>query len=267
MGISISASLPIATAAATTGGGDGDGGDGGEAKGNAGSLGLSTPLAKEVMGQAKGGWANVAGGVARVEGYSSSMGLGAPLANKVRGRVSMGESKCGGANIAGGVSRVECNSGLSASLANEMGEAKCGGSNIAGSMSWVESYSSAMGLSAPFANEMRGRVSVGEAVCGGANIAGGKSRVESNSGLSTALANMRMTPDGWSDIAGGETWMDCDTKTEAMGLCQGSGKEGGGENKELHAACAFLPTAGVKPQSCSKVWMAAASLYTIQPPA
>ena len=36
--------------------------------------------------------------------------------------------------------------------------------------------------------------------------------------------------------------------------------------KELHVASAFLPTAGVKPESCSDVWTALASLYTIQSP-
>merc|ERR1712088_987373 len=102
-----------------------------------------------------------------------------------------------------------------------MGQTIGGWANVAGSMSRVESNSSSMGLGASLANEMRGWVSMGEAVCGGANIAGGVSRVE------------------------------CDTKTEAMRLSQGSGKEGGGENKELHVASAFLPTAGVKPESCS----------------
>merc|ERR1719430_885158 len=92
---------------------------------------------------------------------------------------------------------------------------------------------------------------MGEAKCGGTNIAGGVPGVESNScavGLSASLANMRVTPDCGSDIAGGDTRVDCDTKTEAMRLSQGSGKEGGGENKELHVASAFLPTAGVKPE-------------------
>ena len=132
--------------------------------GSSGSMGLGTPLAKEVMGQAKGGWANVAGGVPRVKSNSGSMGLSASLANEVRGWVSMREAVCGGANIAGGESRVEC-----------------------------------------------------------------------NSRLSTALANMRMTPDCGSDIAGGETRVDCNTKTEAMRLCQGSSKEGGGENLRTEA--------------------------------
>merc|ERR1719305_1239710 len=124
-----------------------------------------------------------------------------------------------------------------------------GWANVAGSVARVESNSGSMGLGAPLANEMRGWVSMGEAKCGGANIAGGMAGVEGNSsavGLSTALANMRVTPDCGSDIAGGEARVDCDTKTKAMGLSQGSGKEGGGENKELHVASAFLPTAGVK---------------------
>merc|ERR1719350_1857071 len=129
--------------------------------------------------------------------------------------VSMGESICGGSNIAASMSRVKGYSsavGLSAPLANEvrgrvsMGESICGGSNIAASMSRVDGYSSAVGLSAPLANEMRCWVSMGESICGGANIAGGESK--------------------------------------AVRLCQGSGKEGGGENEELHLASAFLPTAG-----------------------
>ena len=207
----------------------------GVAKGNSSRLGLGTSLAIEKMGQTVGGWTDVAGGVARVESNSGSMGLSASLSNEVRGWVSMGKAKCGGSNIAGGVSRVESNSRLSASLANEMGETKCGGSDIAGSGSRVEGNSSAVGLSTPFADEMRGRVSMGEAVCGGSNITGGESRVKSYTRLSASLTNMRMTPDCGSDIAGGKTRVDRNTKTKAMRLCQGSGKEGGGENLRTEA--------------------------------
>merc|ERR1712181_185141 len=116
-----------------------------------------------------------------VEGNSGSTGLSAPLPNEMRGRVSMGEAKGGGANIAGGVSRVEGYSRLSAPLANEMRKAKCGGTNIAGGVAWMEGNSSAVGLS-------------------------------------TALANMRVSPHCGSDIAGGEARVDCHTKTKAMGL-------------------------------------------------
>ena len=161
-------------------------------------ISFSAPLAKEVMGQTKGGWANVASGVTGVEGNSSSMGLSASLANEMRGRVSMGEAICGGANVAGGVTRVEGYSRLSTPLANEMREAKCGGSHIAGGMAWMEGNSSSVGLS-------------------------------------TALANMRVSPDCGSHIAGGEARVDCHTKTKAMGLSQGSGKEGGGENLRIEA--------------------------------
>ena len=162
------------------------------------SISISAPLAKEVMGQAIGGWANVAGGVSRVEGNSGPMGLGAPLANEMRGWVSVGKAICGGANIAGGVSRVEGYSRLSTPLADEMREAKCGGANKAGGVTGMEGNSSAVGLS-------------------------------------TALANMRVTPDCGSDIAGGEARVDCNTKTKAMRLSQGSGKEGGGENLRTEA--------------------------------
>merc|ERR1719412_2983820 len=139
--------------------------------------------------------------------------------------------------------------GVGTPLAIEkMGQAMGGWSNIAGGMTRVEGNSSSMGLSAPLANEMGGRVAVGEAICGGSDVAGSEAGVESNSGLGAPLANMRVTPDCGSNIAGGETGVNCNTKTKAMRLGQGSGEEGGGENKELHVASAFLPTAGGKPQ-------------------
>ena len=162
------------------------------------SVSISAPLAKEVMGQTKGGWANVASGVTGVEGNSSSMGLSASLPNEMRGRVSMREAKSGGANVAGGVTRVEGYSRLSTPLAIEMRKAKCGWTNIAGGVAWMEGNSSSVGLS-------------------------------------TALANMRVSPHCGSHIAGGEARVDCHTKTKAMGLSQGSGKEGGGENLRIEA--------------------------------
>merc|ERR1711936_1559466 len=145
--------------------------------------------------------------------------------------------------------------GVGTPLAIEkMGQAMGGWANIAGGMSRVESNSSAMGLSAPLANEMGGRVAVGEAICGGSDIAGSVAGVQGDSsavGLGTPFANMGVTPDCGSNIAGGKTGVNCNTKTKAMRLSQGGGEEGGGENKELHVASAFLPTAGGKPQSCS----------------
>merc|ERR1712088_120396 len=115
--------------------------------------------------------------------------------------------------------------GVGTPLAIEkMGQAMGGWSNIAGGMSRVEGNSSAMGLSAPLANEMGGRVAVGEAICGGSDIAGGVAGVQGDSsavGLSTPLANMGVTPDCGSNIAGGKTGVNCNTKTKAMRLGQG----------------------------------------------
>merc|ERR1719266_2898713 len=160
-----------------------------------------------------GGWANIAGGMSRVEGNSSSMGLSAPLANEMGGRVAVGEAICGGSDVAGSEAGVESNSRLSAPLAKEvrvaMGQAKGCGSNVAGGVAGVQGDSSAVGLGTP-------------------------------------LSNMGVTPDCGSNIAGGETGVNCNTKTKAMRLGQGGGKEGGGKNKELHVASAFLPTAGGK---------------------
>lgn len=70
--------------------------------------------------------------------------------------------------------------------------------------------------------------------------------MECNSRLSTALPNMRVAPDCGSDIAGSDTRVDCDTKTEAMRLSQGSGKEGGGENLRIDAVRQMIKGAGMK---------------------
>merc|ERR1712004_720571 len=89
--------------------------------GDSSSVGLSTPLAKNMrvaMRQAKGGRSHVARSVAWVKGNTSSMGLGASLADEMRGGVAMGETVGGGANIACGKAWVEGDCRLSTTLAN-----------------------------------------------------------------------------------------------------------------------------------------------------
>ena len=149
MGISISISISISAPLAveqmrqTMGGGADIAGSMARVDGDSSSVGLSTPLAKNMrvaMRQAKGGRSHVARSVAWVKGNTSSMGLGTTLADEMRGGVAMGETICGGANIAGGKTRVEGDSRLSATLAN-VRMAPDRGSHVAGGEAGVDGNS------------------------------------------------------------------------------------------------------------------------------